>query len=262
MLRPRIVRENFGTMIERRRMGMANPMGLLWRYADNARAVIGHSLFGIEHPFPKVPGNLRMLGPIVHEEPEALPPDDPLRAWLEAHPTIAYIGLGTTSRPPEDQLAQIVDAVRRLDPDVHVLWSLRGSLHDRLPADLPGNLRVSAWVPSQSGVLAHPHVRLFISHGGNGGHQGLYHGKPLLCLPHTWEVRDGSTRFVESGTALVVDDPRRLSGAEIAAKARRLLDEPAFRESAESWSARMREAGGTRAAADLVDEHYAACRGR
>ncbi|MCP9985005.1 glycosyltransferase [Actinomadura madurae] len=170
------------------------------------------------------------------------------------------MGLGTTGRPPRDQVAQIVDGVRRLGPGVHALWSLSDALRDRLPDDLPANLRLESWVP-QTAVLAHPHVRVFVSHGSNGGHHGLYHGKPLLCLPNTWEVRDGAMRFVESGTALVVDDPRRPSGAEIAAKVRRLLDEPRFRRRAGEWAARFRDAGGTRTAADLIEEHHAAVTG-
>ncbi|MCQ0003425.1 glycosyltransferase [Actinomadura madurae] len=259
-LRPRVLRENFRTVVERKRIGMANPAGLLWRYADNARLVIGHSLFGIEHPFPKAPGNLCMLGPLMPRERLAGPSGESLAAWLDQHDTIVYIGLGTTGRPPRDQVAQIVDGVRRLGPGVHALWSLSDALRDRLPDDLPANLRLESWVP-QTAVLAHPHVRVFVSHGSNGGHHGLYHGKPLLCLPNTWEVRDGAMRFVESGTALVVDDPRRPSGAEIAAKVRRLLDEPRFRRRAGEWAARFRDAGGTRTAADLIEEHHAAVTG-
>lgn len=87
-LRPRVLRENFRTVVERKRIGMANPAGLLWRYADNARLVIGHSLFGIEHPFPKAPGNLCMLGPLMPRERLAGPSGSPWRrGWTSTTPS-------------------------------------------------------------------------------------------------------------------------------------------------------------------------------
>jgi hypothetical protein len=61
--------------------------------------------------------------------------------------------------------------------------------HAFLPPDLlpPGSsdsrVMVMAWAP-QPAVLAHPAVRLFVSHGGLGSlYEGLSRGRPLLVMP-------------------------------------------------------------------------------
>lgn len=47
----------------------------------------------------------------------------------------------------------------------------------------PSNIMVKKWMP-QSDILAHPHVILFISHGGLFGTiEAIYSGIPLLFIP-------------------------------------------------------------------------------
>ncbi|QWF84531.1 glycosyltransferase [Amycolatopsis sp. CA-230715] len=243
----------------RRELGIANATNNMAKRGDAAESIIGHSLFGVEFPFEWAPKNLHMIGTVLPAPSEDWPTSE-IAAWLDAHPSVLYFSLGTMSRPSREQIAALVDAAGRLAGRHHVLWSLPESQRHLLPDGLPANVRIERWVP-QAEVLAHPHVRAFLSHGGNGAHQGLHFGKPLLLLTHLWEVRDNAVRFVGGGSALQVDDPWDVDPAEVADKLHRLVTEPRFGERARYWQERYHEAGGASAAAEIVLRHRDALTG-
>jgi polyene glycosyltransferase len=223
------------------------------RYADRAVAVLAHSVFGIEYPFPNIPGNLRMLGAIIPRYIDTKVTDDDLTRWLDAHDSVVYAAFGTIMRLAPQQIQAIVDVAGRLGPEHHVLWKLPRSRQHLLPSKLPPNLRVESWVPSQPAVLAHPHVRVFFNHGGgNAIHEGLHFGKPQLVMPFWMDNLDNAARIVDSGAGLALPHSRDPDAADIAAKLTRLLDERGFRSRAEGWSRQLREAGGVVAAADEI----------
>ena len=254
LLQPAHAARNVAFLRARRRQGLRNPMALPARYAEGAVAVIGNSVFGIEYPFRAAPAHLSMLGamvPVVRQDTAGY---RDLFEWLDRHESVVYVGLGTMTRTSRRQTEAIVEAVERLGPDRHVLWSMPAAQQERLPAPLPSNLRVEPWVP-QTEVVAHPHVRAFLTHGGNGAHHGLYFAKPLLVLPHSWETRDLAVRLVDGGATLMVDDVSGVTAGELVDKLSRLLDDGAFAERAAEWQRRLREAGGVAAAADLILRH-------
>jgi len=223
------------------------------QYADGAVAVLAHSVFGIEYPFPNIPGNLRMLGAIIPRDADTEVTDDDLARWLDTHESVVYAAFGTIMRLAPQQIQAIVDVAVRLGPEHQVLWKLPRSRRHLLPSELPPNLRVESWVPSQPAVLAHPHVRVFFNHGGgNAIHEGLHFGKPQLVMPFWTDNLDNAARIVDSGAGLALPHFRDPDAGDIAAKLTRLLDERGFRSSAEGWSRQLREAGGVVAAAEEI----------
>ncbi|MEN3614747.1 glycosyltransferase [Plantactinospora sp. ZYX-F-223] len=251
LLQPSHAARNIAFFRRRQAQGIKNPMAIPSVYAEAAAAVIGNSVFGIEYPFPNVPEHLSMLGTMVPVMRQDTAPYQDLFDWLDAHESVVYIGLGTMMRTSRRQTDAIVEAVARVGPDRHVLWTMPLSQQDRLPAELPPNLRIESWVP-QTEIVAHPHVRVFLTHGGNGAHHGLYFGKPLLVLPHSWETRDLAVRLVEGGATLMVDDVRGVTADELVDKLSRLTGDATFARSAAQWQRRLRDAGGVSAAADLI----------
>jgi len=112
---------------------------------------------------------------------------------------------------------------------------------------------VENWIPSQLDALAHPHVRAFVTHGGsNGFHESMYFGKPVLVVPAWFDCYAIGRRAVDSGVGLAVRDPNDITSGELVGMLNRLLTDDTFTERAEYWSARVRAAGGTTRAADLV----------
>jgi len=60
-----------------------------------------------------------------------------------------------------------------------VLWKYE---NETLPGN-PGNIKIGSWIP-QRDILAHPNVKLFITHGGLlGTTEAIIEGVPVLGLP-------------------------------------------------------------------------------
>ncbi|MEU9676922.1 MULTISPECIES: nucleotide disphospho-sugar-binding domain-containing protein [Streptomyces] len=122
---------------------------------------------------------------------------------------------------------------------------------------------IESWIPSQFDVLAHPHLRAFLTHGGgNSVGQCLHFGKPLVVAPLRLDCHDLAVRVVDCGAGLAVDDTRTFDATEVTAKLNRVLTEGSFSERARHWAGRQHEAGGVAAAADLLVEYMEGLRAR
>lgn len=239
----------------RRSVGISNAELSPSRYADAARALLAYTVFGLEYPFDTAPANLHLVGSMVPREIVPSPQGAQLREWLDAHPSVVYIGFGTIMRPSAAQVAALVEVAARLGPDHHVLWKLPAQRQHLLPpADqLPANLRVEAWLPSQVEVLAHPNVRVFFNHAAaNAIHEAAWFGVPQLVMPFWLDCHDGAVRVVDAGIGLAAEQEDPLDVEDIVAKLQRLLTDPVFADRAQLWRRRLRQAGGVTAAADLV----------
>src|SRR4029077_15385716 len=154
----------FSFASRRMAMGIANPFGSFARYSNAATAIFCYSVFGLEYPFP-VPRHLHLLGAMVPSNlPATQDTNDELSRWLDSHPSVIYVGLGTLVRLSHIQMTALISAFKRLGPNHHILWKLPDSQRALLPPRelLPTNLRIEHWIPSQLGVLAHPNVRGFL----------------------------------------------------------------------------------------------------
>ncbi|XP_055918738.1 UDP-glucosyltransferase 2-like [Eupeodes corollae] len=68
------------------------------------------------------------------------------------------------------------------------------------------NIFTSKWLP-QSGILAHPKVKLFISHGGKGSTiEALYYAVPMLVLPFFGDQFANARRIKNKGFGLELDN--------------------------------------------------------
>jgi polyene glycosyltransferase len=243
---------------QRKRMGIVNPFLRADVVVEAALGVFGYSVFGLEYAF-SAPPKLHMLGPLLAPEVQpkntTVQDNDSLQSWLERCPSVIYVGLGTLLRLSRPQIAELLAAFARLGPQHQVLWKVPAAQQALLPpaAALPGNVRIESWLPSQLDVLRHPHVRVFVTHGGgNGFHEGIYFGKPLYVLPFWLDCYDFAVRAVDSGVGLTTARPPNFTSDEVATGLERLLEEPLFSENSRRWGERLREAGGVTKAADLV----------
>ena len=222
--------------------------------AIRAELILCHSVAELDYPFP-LPDKLRLLGAMIPPLPQSDPAEDPaLSAWLDERDSIVYMGFGTITRLSRQQVHALVDVARRLAGKANILWKLPKEQQPLLDGagDLPDNLRIENWVPSQLDVLAHPNVKVFVNHGGgNGVHEGLYFGKPLLTRPLWVDCYDQAVRAEDAGVSLTLD-AQVVDVPDMVGKIERLLTDDSFRNRAEQFRALQLAAGGRETAGDLI----------
>lgn len=84
--------------------------------------------------------------------------------------------------------------------DIKVLWKW-----DSDNVTMPNNVLTRKWLP-QNDILAHPNVKLFISHGGLfGSQEAVHHGVPVLGIPFYTDHHINLNRAQAKGYALKVN---------------------------------------------------------
>lgn len=82
-----------------------------------------------------------------------------------------------------------------------ILWKFE----DDSIKNLPNNVLINSWMP-QNDILAHPNVKLFITHGGLlGTTEALYHGKPIVGIPIFGDQMMNVEKAIQSGYGLKLE---------------------------------------------------------
>ncbi|MBN6040477.1 glycosyltransferase [Amycolatopsis sp. 195334CR] len=234
----------------RKELGIAPEVAGQFARVEKAELALVHTVRELDYPLD-IPENVKLVGALLPPLPQA--PGNELEDWLSAHESVIYIGLGTNTRLTAGQVGAVLEVVRRLDGRHHVLWKLPKSQQQWLPEDLPANLRVENWVPSQLDVLAHENVKLFVGHaGGNGFSEGIHFGKPQVLRPMWVDTYDQARRGLDFGVSLTLDKPWELHADDLLDKIERVLADDSFRVNAQKYAELFAAAGGTRQAADLI----------
>lgn len=104
---------------------------------------------------------------------------------------------------------------------------------------LPGksdNVMISPWIP-QRDIMAHPNVKLFITHGGNSGTtEALFEGVPLLGIPLFGDQQMNLRRAVDKGYALTMDF-HTINEQNFEKTVEELLNNPKYSKNAQRLSA-------------------------
>ncbi len=218
---------------------------------DGAAAVICNSIAELDYPLP-IPTKVRMVGAVLPPLPEAGDGGE-VSAWLDGHPSIVYMGFGTITRLTRAEVEALVEVAARMRGQHSFLWKLPREQQHLLPSELPVNLRIESWLPSQLDVLAHRNVKVFFTHGGsNGFHEGLYFGKPQVVRPLWVDCFDQAVRGNDFGVSLTLDRPGTIDVEDVVDKLTRVLSDPTFSARAQRISELQQLAGGRLAAADLL----------
>ncbi|KAI4463415.1 UDP-glucosyltransferase [Holotrichia oblita] len=131
----------------------------------------------INGPFPLMPNTVEVGG--IHVEfPKQLPKD--LQKYLdESNDGVIYFTLGGNLKSKHLPLA-MREALLRVFSKLkqRILWKFEENLPEK-----PGNVEIRKWLPQQD-ILAHPNIKLFITHGGLlGTTESLHRGVPVLGIP-------------------------------------------------------------------------------
>lgn len=180
-----------------------------------------------------------------------------LYSWLdeESKPVIV-VALGTIYQLDDERISAIYQALSWLH--VKVVWKL-GKQHT-VPTEARNNpnFYFIPWLPSLPLVLSHPHVKLFINHGGaNSLHEGLYYGKPQVCIPAWMDCFDFAMRCQDAGAGLTINTAPHLDQDKLFDAVHEVLfgeKSTTFAGNAERIAADLVQLGGARQAAVSIAE--------
>jgi MGT family glycosyltransferase len=115
--------------------------------------------------------------------------------------------------------------------------------------ELPANVTVRRSVP-QIAVLAHTDV--FITHvGANSMHEALFHGVPLVCVPHFGDQPQNAERVVGQGAGVLLP-LAELTAARVASEVERAGSE-SMRANAARLATKLRACGGLDRALRVIE---------
>ncbi|CAH1375675.1 unnamed protein product [Tenebrio molitor] len=163
----------------------------------NASVVFVNSHHSTNDPVPYVP-NMIDIGGFHVKPPKKLPRD--LQEFLDdAENGVIYFSLGSNikcSDLPPEKLEAFLNTFSKLKQKVLWKWET-----DVLPGK-PTNVKLGKWLPQQD-ILAHPNMKLFITHGGLlSTTETIYHGVPVLAIPIFGDQRLNTQKIVNSGFGL------------------------------------------------------------
>ncbi|MEL7976052.1 glycosyltransferase [Isoptericola sp. F-RaC21] len=236
---------------ERRRAGLApdrTPFDGIFHSPD---LVVTAGSPGLDYPRDDIPATVRFVGDLTDDgrppRPGLLPDwwDDVLRSEVP----VVHVTQGTENVDPADLVLPALEALA--DEDVLVVVGL-GHRTAPVPGPLPRNARVAPMVPYPALL---PLTSVMITNGGYGGVlQALRHDVPLVVAGGDLDKPEIAARIGWHGAGVNLRTGRPRS-ASIAAAYRDVTTDPRYRATAARLGAELRGLGGTRAAADLIEEH-------
>lgn len=186
---------------------------------------------------PNVPGIVEIGGIQIKNKPEALPKD--IEEFLDnaKHGAILF-SLGSNLKGDHinsDVIKTIFKVLSSLKQSVIWKW-------DDLK-NTPGksaNILYKNWLP-QDDILAHPKIKLFITHAGKGGvAEAQYHAVPMLALPVFADQPGNADKLASSGYGLRVD-LLTLEAGEFKAAIKEILSNPSYAEKLQKFSKLYRD---------------------
>nr|XP_023017629.1 UDP-glucuronosyltransferase 2B31-like [Leptinotarsa decemlineata] len=132
---------------------------------------------GFHHSQPFTPNIIPVGG--VHIDTKKKLPQDLQEIMDNAKHGVILFSLGSNVRSDAlkvEKRKAIIDAFSKLNQII--LWKFESQL-----SDVPKNVIIRRWLP-QSEILAHPNLKLFITHGGGlSTIEGAFFGVPMLGIP-------------------------------------------------------------------------------
>ncbi|KAH8346553.1 hypothetical protein KR084_004194 [Drosophila pseudotakahashii] len=181
--------------------------------------------FSLSYPRPYLPNMIEVGGLHLQQQRKVKPLPKELAEFVEQSAEgIIYFSMGSNIKS-----ADLPPATRKVLMETfaslpqRVLWKFED---DQLP-EKPSNVFISKWFP-QPDILAHPNVKLFITHGGLlSTIESIYFGKPVLGLPVFYDQHLNVQRAKQAGYGLGADI-WSTNATELTALIQELLNKPSY----------------------------------
>lgn len=192
----------------------------------NVSLVMLNTHFSQYVPRPYLPNMVEVGGIQINVKPEPMAQE--LQQFLDnAGPEGAiFISFGSNLRSSnmrQDKLDAILTMIRGLKQRVIWKWD-----QDEMP-NRPSNVFIGKWLP-QDAILAHPNLKLFITHGGLGSiTEAMYFGVPIVGIPMFGDQDGNVAQVVREGWGVMVsfDD---LTEPLLRGAVQQVLRDPKYRE--------------------------------
>ncbi|KAJ8918828.1 hypothetical protein NQ315_011114 [Exocentrus adspersus] len=201
----------------------------------NASLVLLNSHESVNDAVPHVP-NMIDIGGYHVNPPKELPKD--LKQFMDnATEGVIYFSLGSNIQPSqmsESMRKAILGPLGKLKQKVLWKWD-----EDTLPGK-PDNVKISKWFPQQD-ILAHPNIKLFITHGGLlSTTETIYHGVPILAFPLLGDQKMNAARAEMNGYCITMQFSE-LTEEKVTDALNKLLNNPQYRENVKRRSRLMHD---------------------
>lgn len=166
----------------------------------NVNMVLLNSHFSMNYPRPYLPNMIEVGGLHINRVPNPLPQD--IKKFLdESTEGVIYFSMGSNIKSSTLPAAKRNAILRTFAQLKHkVMWKWES---DNLPGK-PDNVFIKSWWP-QDDILAHPNVKVFITHGGLlGSTESIYHGVPVIGIPIFGDQELNMARAERAGYGLTV----------------------------------------------------------
>ncbi|KAG8228490.1 UDP-glycosyltransferase [Ladona fulva] len=162
--------------------------------------IILNNHFTMNYPRPLVPGIIECGGMHV-KKPKPLPKE--FQKFMdEAKEGVVLFSMGSNLKSvnfPDEKRDDILGVFAKLKQKVLWKWEGDGPLPGK-----PANVRLEKWLP-QSDLLAHPNMKLFVTHGGLLSLQeAVYRGVPIVGIPFYGDQDLNMQKAVQLGVGLMV----------------------------------------------------------
>lgn len=188
--------------------------------------------FTLSFPRPYVPNLIEIGGVNIDRERKPLPQD--IQEFLDSASDGAILfSMGSLLDPrrmSDRHRGILISAFSKLKQKV--IW--RYNLPDA--NQLPDNIMGRVWLPQRE-ILAHPNIKLFITHAGMLSQtEAYYYGVPMIAIPVFYDQPLNMARSVQQGVAVHLDH-RNITEEAVSWAIQEVLDNPKYSENIQTLSA-------------------------
>ncbi|XP_030571735.1 UDP-glucuronosyltransferase 2B15-like [Drosophila novamexicana] len=207
----------------------------LYNIRRNFSLMLINQHFSLGRARSNVPNVIEVAG--MHLENPSDQLDDDLQRFVDEadHGVIIFsMGMEITGKwLPPDWLLIMQETFAQLPQ--RVVWKFEQALPSKSK-----NIYISPMLPQRE-LLAHPKVKLFITHGGVLSIiEGAYYGVPMLCFPMYYDQFGNAERMKHAGLAQIHDILTMTVESTVNA-IKELIKNPVYAQNAQQMSMRLRD---------------------
>lgn len=207
----------------------------LYNIRDNFSLMLINHHFSLGRARSNVPNVIEVAG--MHLAQPAAQIDESLKRFLDESDTdVIYFSMGMEIvdkwMPPI-----IVEIMQQCfeQLQLRVIWKFGGKLPNK-----SNNIYQRRMLPQRE-ILAHPKVKLFITHGGILSIiEAAHYAVPVLCIPMYYDQLGNSERMKQSGVGLTLD-MATMQLDKVRDAIMELLENPKYTHNAKKMSRRLRD---------------------